>query len=147
MRFRMALFILVVSGAFGCNTVGEPVEFSKACGIENEKKVIEVSGFLAERGSVFCSSTGGRLECGFDLLELQGSDKKLRVEIEQGSGANTVDKLERGYKKEDIRIRDNSGNVLNLATDKVKVTGKMSIAEPKGEAQGICFMQVTKIEK
>ena len=127
-----------------CNTVGVPTEFSKACGADNEKKVIEVGGVLAERGtSVFCSNTGGRMECGFVLLEAAGSDKKINVDIEQGSGANTVDKLEKGYKKEDVKIRDNAGNQIELGKDKVKVTGKMSV-EP---AMNVCFMQVYKIEK
>ena len=127
-----------------CDTVGVPTEFSNACGVDNEKKIIEVNGVLAERGkSVFCSDTGGRLECGFELLESAGSDKKINVDIEQGSGANTVDKLEKGYKKEDVKIRDNAGNQLELGKDKVKVTGKMSV-EPK---MNVCFMQVYKIER
>lgn len=132
----------------GCgDTTGVPTAFSDACNPDNEKKHIEVSGVLQQRGSVFCSNTGGRMECGFDLLEAAGSDKKLRVDIEQGSGANTVDALERGYKKEDVKIRDNAGNQIGLGTDKVKLTGKMSVVAPKGDAQGVCFMQVSKIER
>lgn len=142
MKYLLAVSISVILFS-ACSTTGVPTEFGKACSPENEKKYIEVGGFLAERGSVFCSNTGGRMECGFDLLEALGSDKKLRVDIEQGSGANTVDKLERGYKKEDIKIRDNAGNLVNLGSDKVKVTGKMSIV-PDGS---VCFMQVGKIER
>ena len=145
-------FVAMVLGfAFlvvGCSDpTGVPTEFANACAPDNEKKYLEVSGVLEQRGSVFCSSTGGRMECGFDLLEAPGSEKKLRVDIEQGTGANTVDKLERGYKKEDVKIRDNSGNVINLGSDKVKLIGKMSIAPPSGNSQGVCFMQVSKIER
>ena len=146
------IFVAMVLGfaflAVGCSDpTGAPTEFANACIPDNEKKYIEVSGVLEQRGSVFCSNTGGRMECGFDLLEGPGSDKKLRVDIEQGSGANTVDKLERGYKKEDVKIRDNSGNQIAMGSDKVKLTGKMSIAPPAGNSQGVCFMQVSKIER
>lgn len=146
---RIALFATLVVGlsVVACDTKGVPTEFANACDPGNEKKTIEVSGVLEQRGSVFCSNTGGRMECGFDLLEAPGSDKKLRVDVEQGSGANTVDKLDRGYKKEDVKIRDNGSGQIVLGSDKVKLTGKMSIAPPKGESQGVCFMQVYKIEK
>ena len=87
------------------------------------------------------------MECGFDLLESAGSTNKLRVDVEQGSGANTVNKLESGYKKEDIKIRDNSGAEVALDKDTVKLTGKISVAPAAPGGQGVCFMQVRKIER
>ena len=146
MKRIIAIFCLTVLAGCG-DTTGVPTAFADACDPGNEKKYIEVSGVLAQRGSVFCSNTGGRMECGFDLMEAAGSGKKLRVDIEQGSGANTVNKLERGYKAEDIKIRDNAGNPVALNTDKVKLTGKMSVVAPAGGSQGVCFMQVSKIER
>jgi hypothetical protein len=126
-----------------CNKTGVPVEFSKACSIENEKKYIEVSGFLDDKGGVFCSNIGGgNVKCGFKLLENPGSEKSIGADIEQGTWANNVEELPRGYKKEDIKIRDNSGNIINLA-DKVKLTGEMNVT-PDGK---VCFLKVTKIEK
>ncbi|HMS09602.1 MAG TPA: hypothetical protein PKE66_08970 [Pyrinomonadaceae bacterium] len=143
--FLVAISALVLSG---CGDVtGEPIEMSNACKVENDGKFFQVSGVLAQRGSVFCSNTGGRMECGFDLLEASGSQNKLRVDIEQGSGANTVDKLERGYKAEDIKIRDNAGNQVALDKDAVKLTGKLSVAPAAPGGQGVCFMQVNKIER
>ena len=137
----LAMVVLAVSGC--SSPTGTPVEFANACSIENEKKYIEVGGFLDARGSVFCSNIGGgRMECGLDLKEAPAGDKKLRVEIEQGSSANSIEELPRGYKTEDIKIRDNGGNIINLA-DKVRLTGEMSIA-PDGS---VCFMKVTKIER
>lgn len=141
------LMVLVVAVSLACNTVGEPKEFANACNAENEKKTIEVSGVLDMRGSVYCSNRGGRMECGFDLKEAAGSDKKFSADIEQGSGANTVDEIPKGFKKEDIKVRDNSGNQITLGTDTVKLTGKMSIAPGAGNSPGVCFMQVYKIEK
>ena len=148
MKILFVLILAIVILTSGCgSTPGVPTAFADACNPDNEKKHIEVSGVIDQRGSVFCSNTSGRMECGFDLRESAGGDKKFSVDIEQGSGANTVDKLERGYKKEDVKIRDNAGNPITLGSDKVKVTGKMSVVPPMGNAQGVCFMQVNKIEK
>lgn len=147
MKRLILLSAFVALASVACNTVGEPMEFANACKPENEKKYIEVSGVLAQRGSVLCSNTGGRMECGFDLLESAGSKNIVRVDIAQGSGSSSVEKLESGYKKEDIKIHDNSGNLVALDVDKVKVTGKMSVVAPMGNAAGVCFMQVNKIER
>jgi hypothetical protein len=139
----VSLFLFAVS----CGTPqGKPTDLGNACAPENEKQYLEVSGYIVPRSAVFCSNIGGgRLECGFDFSDSAGGEKKMSAEIEQGSGANTVDKLPSGYKKEDIKIRDNGGNPIAL-TDKVKVTGKMSIAPAAPGGQGVCFMQVEKIE-
>lgn len=147
MRSITVSILALAAFAAGCSVTGEPIEFSKACALENDGKTFEVSGVLAQRGSVFCSNTGGRMECGFDLLESAGSPNKLRVDIEQGSGANTVDKLSSGYKKEDIKIRDNGGSEIALDKDMLKLTGKISVAPAAPGGQGVCFMQVRKIEK
>jgi hypothetical protein len=142
---KIALISIFVAAAWfaGCAVKGDLIEISKACVVENDGKNFEVKGVFSQPGSVFCSNTGGRLECGFDLLESAGSENKLRVDIEQGNGANTVDKLERGYKKEDVKIRDNAGNQVALDSDSVKLTGKLSVS-PDAKA---CFMQVYKIER
>ena len=116
------------------------MEFSKACAPENEKKVIAVSGFLRSAGSVFCSNHGGRMECGFTLGETADSRKGFTAYIEQGSGANTVDPLKSGYRRDDVRIRDSAGNAVNLA-EKLTLTGKMNVAPD------VCFLQVTRIDR
>ena len=143
MRTLFFVFIMTLTLCAGCGVKGDPIEISKACVVENDGKNFEVRGVLSQRGSVLCSSYGGRMECGFDLLEAPGSANKLRVDIEQGSGANTVDKLERGYKKEDVKIRDNAGNQISLDSDQLKLTGKLSVSL---DAKA-CFLQVHKIER
>ena len=134
------LFICCV--AVACNKTGVPVEFSKACSLENEKKYIEVSGFLNDKGGVFCSNIGGRMDCGFKLTENPNDEKSITADIEQGTWANNVEKLERSYKTEDIKIHDNDGNVINLA-ERVKITGEINVTPD----QKVCFIKVTKIEK
>lgn len=125
------------------NPVGVPVELTNACSMDYDKKTVEVSGFLDDKGGVFCSNIGGgNVKCGFRLLENPTGEKVMTADIEQGTSANTVEKLERGYKKEDIKIHDNSGAVINMA-EKVKLTGDMMVTPDKT----VCLIKVAKIEK
>jgi len=87
------------------------------------------------------------MECPFDFLESAGGEKKISADIEVGSGANTVTEIPKGFKTEDIKVRDNAGNQVALGSDKVKMTGKMLIAPAAPGGQGVCLMQVYKIEK
>lgn len=145
MRFYLIsafLFLALFGSGCGRPTTGVPVEISKACSPENEKKYIEVAGFLDAAGGVFCSNRGGRMECSFNFKEIPDGEKKFSAYIEQGASANTVEELKSGFKKEDIKIRDQQGAVINLA-DKVKVVGEMNVT-PDAK---VCFLNVTKIEK
>ena len=131
--------------AMGCgSSPGTQVEYAKACSAENDKKNIEVSGFLSPRRSVFCSNTGGGpVKCGVNLLETADSAKdNLSADIVQGTGANNIEEVKGSFKKEDIKIHDDSGNLVNLA-DKVRVTGVLNKI-PNADQ---CYMTVSKIEK
>lgn len=143
--FKASLLIFAVVVLCSCGEVptGELVDISKSCAIENDGKYAQVSGFLSNDGSIFCSNIGGgRLDCGMDVAETAGGPKILKADIEQGSGANQIEKLESGYKKEDIKVHDNSGGIVDLSS-KINLSGKLSIA-PDG---AVCFMTVDKIEK
>ena len=143
---RHALFALslVCTVLAACTPPGPaaPMEFSKACALENEKKVVAMSGFLAPGRTVYCSNRGGRMECGYRFTEGPGTEKGITAYIEQGTGANTVEKLKSSYKREDVKIRDHNGNLVNL-TDQLKLTGKLSVT-PDLSA---CFIDVAKIER
>lgn len=139
--FGVSLFVS------GCAVSGEPIEFSKVCDQANDGKYLQVSGVLNARSSVYCSNRGGRMECGLDLLESAGSANRISADIEVGSGANTMDEVPKSYSKEALKVRDNSGNVITLGTDVAKFTGKMLIAPAAPGGQGVCLMQVQKIEK
>jgi len=136
--------IFTVCLAAGCNTTGVPVEYSKACTGENDKKYIEVSGFLSPRRSVYCSNTGGGpVRCGVNLLETVDSEKdNLSADIERGTSANNIEEIKGSFKKEDIKIHDNNGNIINLA-EKFKVTGTLNKIPDKDQ----CYLTVSKIEK
>ena len=139
-----ALFVaLMLCFLAGCNKQAVSVELSKICSPDNEKKYVVTGGYLDDRGSIFCSNIGGgRLDCSLDVVADSGGTKVFGADIEQGSSADEIEKLPSGYKKEDIKIHDNGGSIINMS-DKVKLTGQMSIA-PDGS---VCFMEVDKIER
>lgn len=141
----LSLFAFIILSA--CTTTGVPTDFANACNAVNDGKTLEVAGILEPRTSVFCSNRGGRMECPFDFFEAAGSERKMGADIEVGSGANTVTEIPKGFKKEDLKVRDNAGNQIGLGTDKVKLTGKMLIAPAAPGGQGVCLMQVYKIER
>ena len=134
--------VFIVLAACSPSEPAIPVEFSKACAINNEKKVVEIGGYLNTGRSVYCSNRGGRMECAYRLTEMQGTEKSISADIEQGTSANQAEKLKSGYKREDIKIRDHSGNTIDLAK-KVRLTGKMSVTPDLS----VCLVQVTKIEQ
>lgn len=125
---------------------GKPTDLANVCVPENDHQYLEVGGYIVPGSSVFCSNIGGGpVACRLDFSDSANGARKMGVDIPEGSGANSIEKLPSGYKKEDIKIRDNSGNVIALG-DKVRVTGKASIAPGAGNTPGVCFMQVEKIE-
>lgn len=136
----LALTMFVLSCAE--QKTGVPVEFSKACGAENSGKLIQLTGYLADQGSIFCRNFTGAMKCGLKLLENPGSENPITVDVSQGTSANQIEEIKRGYKAEDVRIRDNGGNVINLA-NKLKVTRKMLVSVENN----VCNMAVSKIEK
>jgi hypothetical protein len=148
MKMKNIFLLAVVSASLlvsGCNVVGEPVAHANACDLGNDGKTIEVSGILEEKGgSIFCSNTSGRMECGYSLLAKAGDKEGISVDLEVGGGANTADKPASGFKREDLKIRDNAGQPVKLG-DQVKLTGKLTSAkQPSGN---VCYLKVYKIER
>ena len=119
---------------------GVPVEFSKACNTENDKKTVEISGYLDRGDGVSCGEMGGYSECLYRLKENPTDKKGIKVGIVQGDSANQAEKLPIADK--DIKIHAADGSIINIA-DKVKLTGEMSISSDGS----YCSMKVTKVEK
>lgn len=141
--FLIIAFLVFIS--LGCRGgSGTPIEYSKACATENDKKYIEVSGFFDDGKSVFCSNTGGGpVRCGINLKETKESEKvSISADIERGNGANEIEELKSGYRKEDVKIRANDGSIVNPA-DKVKITGTINFVSGSDR----CYLTVSKIEK
>ena len=147
MRITVFLSVSILLFVSSCAVSGEPVEFAKACDQGNDGKTLQVTGVLKPRSSIFCSNRGGRMECPFDLQESAAGQNKITADIEVGSGANSMDEVPKGFKKEDLKIRDNAGNRVTLESDIVKATGKMMIAPAAPGGQGVCLMQVYKLER
>ncbi len=143
---KNSFLLALVSGLFiaGCAAKqGEPVDFATACKVENDGKYVELTGYLQDRGSVFCSNIGSSMvNCGMTLTPTADGKEGFLADIEQGTGSNEIEKFEGSYKKDDLKIRDNAGAFVQIG-DKVKLTGKFSVPP---DAKG-CFMHADRIEK
>jgi hypothetical protein len=42
---------------------GEPMAFPTTCHVEDDGKYVAITGYLTDGGSVYCSDTGGRMDC------------------------------------------------------------------------------------
>ena len=149
MKLKIALMFVVLSiVSAGCGEyTGTPTEFAQVCNTANNKKMIETQGYLTTGVSVLCSTKGGTSVCGLTLKEKPADEKGISADVEAGSGANTMDKLGSGYKKEDLKIRDKAGNPVT-PNDKVKVTGEMmAVPNSLNPQETVCVMYVKKIEK
>lgn len=86
--------------ASSCDTVGEPVEFSKACCPQYEKETVEMSGFRSDKGGVFFLNIGGgSVKCGLKLTETPGGETNISADIVQGTSVHNFEKIESCYKK------------------------------------------------
>jgi hypothetical protein len=142
-----AVFVCCLASACEQQT-GTPVEYANACDATNEKKYIEVVGYLDAPTGVYCSNTGGGpVRCGFKLLATEGSDTGFTADIVEDGSSNAVEKVDSNYQKKNINIRDNSGSVFHLP-QKVKLVGQMNVQKNPADPQyDVCFLTVTKIEK
>lgn len=141
---RNVLFLLTIVFALagvGCYKTGVPTEFSKACVLENDYKILEIEGFLKDSGGVRCSNSQGPMECYFTFTAAPGDEKGMRVKVEQGTWANEVEKLSDGYKTEDVKIHSDDGSLVKLG-EKLKITGEF-----RADTDGTCRIDVTKITR
>ena len=141
---KPALIFLIGLLLMACaNKPAQEIAFPTTCKAEDDHKYYAITGYLTDGGSVFCSNIGGgRMDCSLDLTEKPDGGAKIGAEIEQGSGANEIEEFGSSYKKEDLKIHDNSGGLVKIG-DKVKLTGDYN-AVPDGSR---CFLEVDKIEK
>jgi hypothetical protein len=117
---------------------GVPVEFAKACNVENNNKTVEVSGYIGRGNGVSCGEMGGYSQCLYRLNEKLTDKDGIKVGIVQGESANQAEQLPIADK--DIKLHGADGSIINI-TDKVKLTGEMSASSD------YCSMKVTKVEK
>jgi hypothetical protein len=141
-HYLLLALMFVCAALMACDQPATPMEFGSVCTPENDGKAAAVTGYFFDDGHMFCSNTSGRMECSIKFAAKPGDEKGFSAEIEQGTWANDVEKVESSYKTSDIKIHDNSGAILSLS-DKVKITGKISTTPDNS----VCFLTVKKIEK
>lgn len=84
--------LLAILSLVGCKKDAVRVDISKLCSPENEKKYVTTSGYLDDKGSIFCSNIGGgRMDCMLDVTADVGGAKVCGADTEEGSGANQIE--------------------------------------------------------
>src|SRR5215467_11432047 len=107
MKTNFAIIVLSCAFLGGCAKTATPIELSKICSADNEKKYVSTTGYLDDKGSIFCSNIGGgRMDCGLDFIASPGGPRVFGADIEQGSRADEIEELPSGYKRDDIKIHD-----------------------------------------
>jgi hypothetical protein len=62
-------FVPILFRTFCADEKGIPVSFLHACDLQNNDQIIEVSGYISDGGSVYCSNRSGRNEYCIQLLD------------------------------------------------------------------------------
>lgn len=142
MHYRMiARALLICAAALSTACSAKPVTFSSICAAENDKKKVEVTGYLLNTGSSMCSKGHGHpWHCPISFAEAPTSTKTIRVNIPKGSGSSEID----AAGSAGLQIRDSGGAVVERST-KVRVTGKVSRYSTPGEQN--CSMWISRIER
>ena len=119
----------------------EPVAFAEVCAAGTDKKTVVTEGYLRPGVTIMCSNTGGGpVTCGLSLFDPQGGESKMSAYVEEGTGANEVEKPASGYKKGDLKLRADDGSLVG-PQDRLRVTGRVT------NGNNVCFLNVSKIEK
>lgn len=144
MRKIKYLLVLCLAVFFtGCNYTGTPVEYANVCNQANDKKMVEVVGFLDNNGSAVCSNTSGPMTCPISFKDKLETKEYFNADIWLGNKASEVENVE----GKGLRIRDNKGEFIER-TDKVKLTGEVTAySNPTGDPKYACYISTYKIEK
>src|SRR5205809_7087156 len=105
---------------------GEPMAFPTTCNEADDGKYVAITGYLTDGGSLYCSNTGGRMECNFDLTEKPGGGAKIGASIAQGSGRSSGEEFGDSSQASELKLHDSSGGSVK-AGDRVPLTGKLSM--------------------
>jgi hypothetical protein len=124
------------------------IGYANVCNRDNDGKLIETTGYLNDGNGVFCSNTrNGTMECSFTLVEKPHDEKGISADISVGTSANTAEELKSNYAPEDVKIRDNNGELISPA-QKLRVTGRLqSFADKTDPSEGGCYLTVKTIKR
>ena len=67
--------------------------FPTTCNDADDGKYVAITGYLTDDGSVYCSDTGGRMDCNLTLTEKPDGGAKILASVAAGNG----EKQHRGF--------------------------------------------------
>jgi hypothetical protein len=151
----LMVLCLIISS---CSTLppAVPVEYANVCKKENDKKRVEVAGYLGlGGGDLYCPSEYGVRMCYLSLYEKpdtkpDNEHKGITAKILIGSVGSTMNEPRQsvvGISNSDLVIREDNGT--NVTTkDKLKLSATVTVTDDifdKGKT--VCYLMVDKIEK
>ena len=141
--YKTTLILILSFLVLSCAPVeGEKVSYDNACDASNDDKYVEVKGFLDDGGGLFCSNTSGRMECGFKFKKsLDQKDRGFSADVAISSGANSMDKADRGYTKSSLTVRGDNGERIDLEKE-VTVIGEINSSKDPVSKELVCYMKV-----
>jgi|CXWL01.1.fsa_nt_gi hypothetical protein len=149
MRNYFTLGLLTaISIVSACNYSGTPVEYANVCDKANDDKLVEVVGFLDNKGSAMCSSGYGHpMRCPIGFKDNLDSEKSLNASIDKGTGASSIDEYEKG---KGLKLKDAMGEFVER-TQKVKIVAEVNVFDEASRVgdpnSAACYLIVKKIEK
>jgi hypothetical protein len=126
----------------GCNYTGTPVEYANLCDKSNDRKMVEVVGFLDNNGSAMCSNSTGPMKCAISFKEKLETKEFVNADISLGTWASEVENVE----GKGLRIRDSKSEFIER-TDKVKLTAEVRVTTGGSDPKYGCYLSTYKIEK
>lgn len=129
--------------AAACGAPPTPVAYDEVCDASRDGSTVQVQGYFAVDGSIFCSNTGSSdLECGFEFVASPDETEGFTADVAEGSGRNQVAEIPEDFTPEDIQFLADDGTALGLG-EEVRISGRLLVGEGQSE---VCIVNVDKIE-
>lgn len=153
---KAAVFACLITLACSTLPPAVPVEYANVCKQENDKKRVEVTGYLGlGSGNLYCPSEYGVRMCYLSFYENPDTKpddehKGITTKIVIGNSGSTMNEPRQsvaGITNSDLVIREDKGT--NVTTkDKLKLSATITVTDDiinKGKT--VCYLTVDKIEK
>ena len=153
---KAAVFACLMVSACSSLPPAVPIEYANVCKQENDKKRVEVMGYLGlGAGDLYCPSERGVRMCYLSLYENpdtkpDAEHKGITAKIVIGSSGSTMNEPRQsvaGITNSDLVIREDKGT--NVTTkDKLKLSATITVTDDViNKGKTVCYLTVDKIEK
>src|SRR6478736_293711 len=116
---REVICIVLLAAIYSaCGTRAVELQPADVCSSDNAGKYVSTSGYLDDKdeAGLMCTNPGSsRMTCRYSVLANPGGAEVFSAFIEQGKSKNQAEKPSTGYRREDLKIRDDNGSMISLS--------------------------------